>query len=333
MIQSLNFPLSKYCVEAVGGWDVLAKKLRALGMDGVEAIVDPDDYAPAPKELVSGFHMVFYPDWVDYWRQDEKALLQKFGSWDKVKQIYRGTTPEELLEQFRADLAIGRSYGTPYVVFHVTDVSLEEGYTYRWLHSDKEVMDAAIEFINLLLKGVEPTFDFLVENQWWPGFTFTEPEKTEYLLSRIDYPRKGVMLDTGHLMSTNTALRSQKEGVAYILRMLANHGELSKAVRGLHFHQSLSGSYVRKTVGEVPADFPEEYFAAFAYSYSHIGRIDRHRPWTEPSCVSILDAVQPSYLTHELSSGPRRSQLGALKRQLGAIRRGWEQFREEENDK
>ena len=138
------------------------------------------------------------------------------------------------------------------------------------------------------------------------------------------------MLDTGHLMNANPALRSQKEGVAFVLRMLADHGELSKAVKGVHFHQSLSGDYVRRAVGEVPADFPQEYFAAFAYTYPHIGRIDRHRPWTEPSCVSILDAVQPVYLTHELSSGPKRSQLGAAKRQLSTLRRGREHGRKEE---
>ena len=81
------------------------------------------------------------------------------------------------------------------------------------------MLDAAIEFINELLRGVEPTFDFLVENQWWPGFTFTDPEKTEYLLSGINYPRVGIMLDTGHLMSTNQGIRSQKQAVAYILEM------------------------------------------------------------------------------------------------------------------
>ena len=225
------------------------------------------------------------------------------------------------MAQFREDLALAVRLKAPYLVFHVSDVSLEEGYTYRWLHTDKAVLDAAVDFANELLRGAEPTFDFLVENQWWPGFTFTEPEKTEYLLERIDYPRVGIMLDTGHLMSTNWRIAGQKQGIAYILEMIEKHGSLAERIEGLHFHQSLSGPYCRKQVGAVPPDFPEEYFAAFAVSYGHIQQIDRHRPWTEPLCAAIIDRSQPKYLTHELSSGYPGGQLGAVKRQLSTLRR------------
>ena len=322
MIQSLNFPLSQYCIRPYGSWEALGKTVKALGLDGLEVIADPDDLAAdVPLDLVAGYHLTFYPDWVDFWRQDEKALLGKFHSWEEVEKIYRGRRPEDLMAQFREDLALAQRLKAPYLVFHVSDVSLEEGYTYRWLHSDREVLDAAIDFANQLLKGVEPTFDFLVENQWWPGFTFTEPEKTEYLLKNIDYPRVGIMLDTGHLMSTNQRIRSQKQGIAYILEMIEKHGSLAERIQGLHFHQSLSGAYCRKNVGEVPPDFPEEYFAAFAVSYGHIQQIDRHRPWTEPRCAAIIHRAAPKYLTHELSSGYPGGQLGAVKRQLATLRR------------
>ena len=66
------------------------------------------------------------------------------------------------------------------------------------------------------------------------------------------------------------------------------------------------------------------YNNEFGRNYGHILQIDRHRPWTDPDCVRIIDRVEPKYLTHELSSGPRRSQLGAVRRQLGTIRRGRE---------
>ncbi len=322
MIQSMNFPLSQYCIRPWGSWEALGEKVEALGLDGLEVIADPDDLAEGiPLDLVAGYHLTFYPDWVDFWRHDEKALLRKFRSWEEVEKVYRGRRPEDLMAQFRTDLDLARRLKAPYLVFHVSDVSLEEGYTYRWLHSDREVLDAAADFANELLRGVEPTFDFLVENQWWPGFTFTEPEKTEYLLERIEYPRVGIMLDTGHLMNTNRRIRSQKEGATYILEMIGRHGALADSIKGLHFHQSLSGTYCRKNTGALPPDFPEEYFAAFAVSYGHIQRIDRHRPWTEPGCAAIIDRAKPEYLTHELSSGYPGGQLGALKRQLAALRR------------
>ena len=170
---------------------------------------------------------------------------------------------------------------------------------------------------------MEPTFDFLVENQWWPGFTFTEPEKTEYLLSGIKYPRVGIMLDTGHLMNANWSIRSQGDGIRYILSMIEKHGELAKRIYGVHLHQSVSGAYCRKTVGAMPADFPKEYFSAFGYSYSHIQSIDRHRPWTDPQCVRIIDRAEPKYLTHEISTSLKRSQLKAVGDQLRVIAKGY----------
>ena len=176
--------------------------------------------------------------------------------------------------------------------------------------------------LNELLRGVEPDFMLLVENQWWPGFRFTDPAQTEYLLSRISYPRTGIMLDTGHLMNCNTSIRTQADGIEWILDMVRRHGALAGRIRGVHFHQSLSGRYVRRHTGFLPADRSGDYFRDFAACYAHIQQIDRHHPWTDPACVRILDAIQPDYLTHELAIGKERSQLAALRRQLTAIRKG-----------
>ena len=134
------------------------------------------------------------------------------------------------------------------------------------------------------------------------------------------------MLDTGHLMNADTALRSQAQGVEFIKKMYEAHGALGKSVLGLHFHQSVSGAYVRKNTGRMPEDFPTDYFEAFIKSYPHIQRIDRHLPWTEPKCAQIIDEIKPLYLTHELSYTEKRPKLASVKRQLTAIKKGYEQF-------
>ncbi len=325
MIQSTNFPLSTYSIQTCGGWGVLHKNIADLGLDGLEFISDPDNLPEdIPHSLVAGYHMRFDPDWVDFYRQNIEELIRKFGSMEVVKNFYRCKTPEDLIQAYREDLRFAIRLGTPYTVFHVSDVSLEEGYTYKWLHTDYEVLDAAIELINEILKGVEPSFEFLVENQWWPGFKFTEPDKTEYLLSRINYPRVGIMLDTGHLMNANWSIRSQGEGIRYILSMIEKHGELSKSIYGLHFHQSVSGAYCRKNIGKLPEDFPLDYYEEFSRNYAVILQIDRHHPWTNPECVRILNRVEPKYLTHELSSGPNRTQFSAVRRQLHTIQHNGE---------
>ena len=324
MIKSLSFPISNYCIAPYGGWDRLSKIITGLGLDGIEAIADPDDpVADFPPDIVSGWHMVFYPDWLDFYTRNEPALMRKFGSWDMVEKVYRGREPEALLKQFRDDLALGLGFGTPYMVFHVSDVSLDENYTYRWEHTNRQVLDGAIDFINRLLKDVEPTFDFLVENQWWAGFQFTDPAETEYLLSRIEYPRAGIMLDTGHLMNANTSIRNQHEGIEWVMSNIKKHGSLADRVWGMHFHQSVSGRYVRAHTGKVPDEYNGDYFHDFAVCYPHIQAIDRHRPWTNPDCVRIVDAVRPKYLTHELSSRPNRPLISSLKRQLHTIEKGY----------
>ena len=323
MIQSVNFPISTYSIQPYGNWETLGTKLRALGLDGIEAITDTDNPDPTfDPDLVSGYHLTFYPDWLDFWRQDEEALRRKFGTRAVAEAFYRARTPEELLRRFREDLFFGLRFRPPYIVFHVSDVSLEESMTYRWLHTDREVLDGAIELINLLLKDVEPAFDFLVENLWWPGFTFTDPKLTEYLLSGIEYPRVGIMLDTGHLMNANTEIRNQKDGVRWILENWEKHGALKQHVYGIHFHQSLSGAYVRSHTGAQSSAFTGDYFHDFSVNYPHIQMIDRHRPWTAPECVRILETVCPKYLTHELSTPTRGTQLGAVRRQINTIRRG-----------
>ncbi len=323
MIQSTNFPLSKYCLKAYGSWDKLEEQVKALNLDGLEVIADPDDLADdIPLSMVAGYHMTFFADWVDFWREDRNALRRKYRSEAEIKEAYRGTRPEDLLRHFREDLALARRLKAPYLVFHVSDVSLEEGYTYRWLHSDQEVLDASIELINELLKDTEPTFDFLLENQWWPGFRFTDPAQTEYLLTRINYPRTALLLDTGHLMNTNWKIKNQWQGIRYILEMIEKHGELSKSIYGLHFHQSVSGKYCRKNVGKVPEDFPLAWLQEFARIYPHIQQIDRHRPWTDEECVRIVERVQPKYLTHELSGNVYRGKVSAIRSQMRVLQFG-----------
>ncbi len=323
MIQSMNFPLSRASLLPYGNWEALGKTVRSLGLDGLELIADPWDPAPEfPAELAAGYHLTFFPDWLDFYRGDADAVLRKFGSWETAEQVYGGRRPEDLLRVFREDVERGRAFGVPYMVFHVSDASLEENCTYRWLHTDRAVLDASIELLNTLLKDVPPDFELLVENQWWPGFRFTDPAQTEYLLSRIAYPRTGIMLDTGHLMNCNTKIRTQADGITWILHVIELHGALARSIRGLHFHQSLSGSYVRAHTGSLPDAWSDDYFRNIAVCYPHIQRIDRHRPWTEPDCVQILDAVCPAYLTHELAMGAGRSQISSLRRQLTAIRRG-----------
>lgn len=323
MLHSVNLPLCESVLAEYGGPEELRRELETLGLDGVEGIWGGEDIPSGfPRALLTGYHLTFFPDWLDFYRGDRAALERKYGSLDAVRAFYGGEGAETLLALYRDDLARARSLGAKYVVFHVSDVSIEEGYTYRWLHTDEEVIDTSVEIINLLLRDVPPDFEFLVENQWWPGLTFTEPEKTARLLDGIDYPRKGIMLDTGHLMNANPRIRTQADGIAYIREMLERHGDLSRMIRGLHLHQSVSGSYVRRNTGFLPPGLPDDPVGRFVQSYAHIQQIDRHRPWTNPAVAELLAEIAPTYVTHELAAATRRERFRAVRRQMRTIERG-----------
>ena len=67
MIQSVSFPISTYSIQPYGNWENLGTKLSALGLDGIEAIADTDNLDPAfDPGLVSWYHLMFYPDWLDF---------------------------------------------------------------------------------------------------------------------------------------------------------------------------------------------------------------------------------------------------------------------------
>lgn len=309
-------------LEEYGDFKGLEQSCRALGCDGYELIWGGEALpSRLPSELTYGYHLTFFPDWLDFWRGDEDALREKYGNREVWRAFYGGDSRETLLRLYREDLDRAVELGAPYVVFHTSDVSIEEGYTYRWRHSHEEVIDASAEVLNLLLEGQKGEFALLVENQWWPGLTFTDPKETARLLDAIRYPNKGIMLDTGHLMNCNTALRTQKEGAEYISAMRKLHGEYSSLVRGIHLHHSLSGAYVEENTGFLPADLPppEDSDARFGYSYGHILKIDQHLPWTDPVVRELVEEIAPDWLVHELSAPNRAARERAVETQMKAL--------------
>ena len=104
-----------------------------------------------------------------------------------------------------------------------------------------------------------------------------------------------------------------------MLQNIEKHGALAKRIKGLHFHQSVSGAYVRSHTGSRPAEFIGEYFHDFAFCYPHIQAIDRHLPWTSPAVSKLVGLAGPEYLTHELSASGPEARLAAVRTQRAAL--------------
>ena len=316
-----NFAIYNGCLDEYGSADALGRDCAELSLDGIEIVWgDEYDVASVPhKDLVVGYHMLFFSTWVDFWSGNKAALLDEFGTWDAVKRCYAAETRDELVDRFRRDLRRAIDFGAEYVVFHVSDVRMHECFTYEFSHTDRQVCDCACEIINQVFDGMNANLALLVENQWWPGFTFCDPAMTRHLIDGIEYDNVGIMLDTGHLMSTNTGLRTQEQALKYIRDCYDAHGDLAKKVRGLHLHQSLSGEYVEQSLGFVPEDFAGTYEQRFASSYRHVLNIDRHEPWTNPAVADLVRYIGPEWVTNELSFGSRAEHNERLRIQLAAL--------------
>lgn len=305
MIRLMNMTDCRWDEERFQNGQSVAKFLQRHNLDGLELMHLPGgEPSFFQTENVKGLHLRNWYDWVDLWNGNLGNLLREYETLDQIREIYGGLGRDRILKPLQTDLELARRLHVSYVVFHVCDVKNTEFFTNRLLHTDEEVVDAAAELINELLDGKPFEFEFLMENLWWPGLTMTRPEITERLLEQVHYPRKGIMLDTGHLMHTNLELSTEEEAIDYVLEQIEEHGKLTAYIRGIHLNQSLTGSYVKEFLShkdEMPASHRERDAAC----YEHVFRIDPHLPFTSHRALELVEAVQPEYLTYEFISSSR----------------------------
>lgn len=315
----INLPLDDEIIEQYGGILGLEKILLNTDCNSIEWIWGGRDVkSKLPKNLTQGYHLTFYSDWLDFFNNDKKKLIKKFGNMEVVKSMYGSDNPDILLQNFISDLKRAISLNAKYVVFHISDVSIEEGYTYKFEHTDDDVIDACTYLINEMLKSVDTDIYFLVENLWWAGFRFTDIKKTEKLLSQINYKNKGIMLDTGHLLNTNPDLVDEESGIDYIKQMLELHKDFLPYIKGLHLNKSLSGKYIKDALKKQLKPIGKDYFEQFMNSYSHILKIDQHKPFTSERINEVIEIINPEFVVHELS-GNIDEKIKAVKAQRSLI--------------
>ena len=292
------------------------------GIDGLELILCEGQGIPekiTPSDII-GLHLSFFPSWLDFWTENRQALDAEYGDRQVWQQYYGGTKPVDLLKRWEQELELAHRLRVQYVVFHVSECALEECVTYRFRHSNEQVCRAAAQIINRLLKGKPYTFYFLAENLWWSGLTLTEPQVTRMFLEQIEYEKKGILLDTGHLLHTNRSLATQEEAVDYIRAVLEKNGELCRYIHGVHLHQSLSGAYVERMLAS-PLALSGDYQERLMQVYSRIFAIDTHKPFTAAGVRELVEQIAPQFLTFELITGSRQEHEEALQQQLAALRK------------
>lgn len=289
------------------------------GFDGVELMcLEEDARHIIPPNRVIGLHMGYFPCWLDFWNGDTAALKREFDDRQTWERCYGGADRRALIGRFRRDLYNAHRYGAEYVVFHVSDATVRESFTEVYRHTDEEVIDAACALINAVFAAEDGGLALLVENLWQPGLTLTRPDMTARLLAGIAYPNKGIMLDTGHLMHTNPALKTQKEALAYLHAMLDAHGALCNYIRGVHLNQSLTGAY-RARIRKDPPPLGRTYAERCGQMFTHAFAVDRHLPFTCQGVGGLIRRIAPAYLTFEFITADCAQHRAYLDEQTRAL--------------
>ena len=299
-------------------------------LDGVELMCldEPDKGLVTPKQVL-GLHMSSYYNWLDFWEGNEEGFVHDFGSVEAAESFFGGTSRQTIVDRYRKDLENAHRYEAEYVVFHVTDAWTEEFFTLTYHRSDEEVLEVAAEVINQVFADEDGSLALLMENLWYPGLNFMRPELAMDLLQSIDYSNAGFMLDTGHLLHTNLDLKSEQDGIDYlheVVDRMESIDTLLDRIRGIHLHQSITGSYAKSVMANPPVlsrDLAERSGQVFRHAFT----IDQHRPFSCPEVAKVVKRIAPDYLVNEFITESREELQWALHTQMAALREGgleWE---------
>ena len=271
--------------------------VQRLGVDGIEQFVYTlQEPKPSYKELTWGAHLNYWPYWMDFWTKKAKRLRQQFRNIrERTTYFKEARSCDEWLSVIRLNIGAALTQTPDYLVFHVAEADNTTAFTYDFQYNDKEVLTEAANVFNAIADEIPSDVLVLFENLWWPGLRLTDARKVKYFFEHIERKNVGIMLDTGHLMNTNTRLRTEEEGADYVCRTVEKLGSYADLIKGVHLNCSLSGKYQTTFERKAPEqDSPE-------LIWKHIVSIDQHKPFTTRAAKQILDCVQPDYVTHELA--------------------------------
>lgn len=271
------------------------------GLQGIE-LMKPTlmDENIIPKELIKGVHLAHYPTWIDFWNGNEERLMKQVKDKVGILRAYGGLTRDVLVENYRKEIRAAEKLGANYGVFHISHVEIPDSYTYEYDYKDEDVVNASIDLINEIFNGFHSNLTLLLENLWWPGMTMKNRVLVEKLMKGINHDKVGIMLDTGHLMNTNVELRTEEQGVQYIIDTIENLGELKSYIKGMHFNCSLSGQYTMEQIKNNRNEATRLSLEEMEKDvYLHVVRIDNHKPFSSSCAKKIIDYVKPEYLVYE----------------------------------
>jgi sugar phosphate isomerase/epimerase len=320
----LNISTHESDLKYIGkNWETLRSVLNKHSFHGVELYhIGSYRVEKIPKELITGMHLVFFVIVEPMWNGNKKRLLEIFDTEENIQHFYGGPDRDSIVETYRKQLDAAQSLGCEYVVFHPAHCELEYVYQWDFPWSWQQTIRISAHIINEVMRYSRYRGQILFENLWWPGsFRLDGREEIEFLMDSTEYNNCGIMLDTGHLLNKDQSLRSEAEGIRYILSELKKLQGCESLIRGVHLSKSLSAEYVNKsrTIKE-PYREAFDFWERFDIARRHAENIDRHDAFRDRSVGNIFDYIAPEYLVFEFNWGSLKewhTKIAVQKRALG----------------
>ena len=303
-------------------WNKARKILEKERFDGYELYpVGEYNWDSIPTGLILGIHLRFYPILRPFWFRDNRRLFEIFGNEETIAIFYGGLTREALTANYRNQLELARRLGCAYVVFHLAQSEFDYIYHWRFPWNWRETIDMCAEILNEALTDSGFDGELLLENLWWPGsFRAVNQDEIDYALSRVNYSKTGIVLDTGHLLNTNQDIRTEAQGIEFLIRTVQTLGAFRKNIRGVHLTRSLSGEYVTQTFNSPdPPVCGGSFWDRYHQAIDHVNKIDQHDPFEDSAIAGLFDVIEPVYVTYEFSYKSMNEWLDKVRRQRGAM--------------
>lgn len=303
-------------------WEGLARFVASHGFQGVELYpVGEVDVGSIPGGLVRGVHLRFFIMIRHILNGDLKALERIFGDLETAKKFYGGLSRDVVLKTYVAQLDLASQLGASYVVFHPVEVMLDQVYDWTPRHTLEETLSLHCDLINEVMSMSPFRGLLLFENLWWPwGFTLKDPGEFEFILSRMEYERCGIVLDTGHMIVSEGGFDDEEQAVHALVRRVKGLACLSHHIHAIHLTCTLSGQYLkntRGTTGEVPEG--GNFWQRLQSARRHVMELDRHDPFTLPGIEVLIDIIQPSFVVFELRYGDLHTWQEKIQAQKDAL--------------
>lgn len=300
-------------VDGVFGPDPLGT-MHGIGCDGLELLTGysavPGEYRP----LAGAVHLPYAADWHRAWVGKKIPDTDE----DTARYLMYGKNADDIIKNLALAISVASELNPPYGVLHAGNISLDDITMRRHKDGDREILTDFCEMVNAAVAGFpggRPPFTLALENLWWPGLRMTEGWEVGFFEKKLEFENWAICLDTGHLLNCLPDIRTEEGAVESLLKAFDRYGNGTKdRIRVMHLHMSLSSDY-RETFAEREWDRSESLQENMARAGKHIGKIDRHLPFSIPSCAELVDALSPEYVTHEMIGAVSCDILGDFRKQ------------------